>query len=424
MSEVNYKFHKYQTKMNNISDPSKKNIYLQKMKYYLNLEEKVPTKNLKKPEPLKMKYERNINIMNPINTIGYGVMKEGELLQPISFERRPLRKHDVLIEIYFCGVCHTDWHIILNEWKNSTYPVVAGHEMTGIVLEVGSSVTKFKKNSKVALTPNYNSCRICERCNDREEQYCLNGATHIYNANDRLVEEEKRNVKPTGPTTYGGYSNLMVVDEYFLFSLPEGMPMDRSAPLLCAGLTMYTPIKNLKIKEGQKLGIAGIGGLGHLGIKIGKAFGARVTALTTTLWKLKDSKRLGADESILVKDTIQMKKNENTLDFIIDTIPFAHDLNPYINLLKTKGILYIIGPLFPQIADYSNIIPNGKVIMGSNTGGTFDTEEMLKFCSTNNILPEINIISFEELNGTHDELIKSSEKAKYRFVIDVSSIYK
>jgi uncharacterized zinc-type alcohol dehydrogenase-like protein len=248
-----------------------------------------------------------------IETIGYGVLKDPlisaksdgskplnkDIIETVNFNRRNLRNDDVLIDIEYCGVCHSDWHTMLNEWKHTHYPTITGHEITGIVSDIGSQVIKFKVGDRVAAGPTYNSCRTCPECHEGHEQYCEKGTTEIYNMHDREVYDLD---KPTGPITYGGYSNLLVINENYVIKVPDNISLDVASPILCAGVTTYTPFKYNKIGKGHKVGVAGIGGLGHMAIKFAKMLGAEVIALTRTPWKIEDSIRLGADDSVLVTD--------------------------------------------------------------------------------------------------------------------------
>lgn len=257
---------------------------------------------LMKPQPTNTKEYENYESDN-IPVIGYGVVKQPktdkQASQPVLFERRNLRDDDVLVQILYCGVCHSDWHVMLNEWKNTKYPIVTGHEITGIVTDVGKNVVEFNVDDRVAVGVTVNSCLSCKECKEGHEQYCAKGTTETYNMPDRLPMDLD---KPTGPITQGGYSNYIVVKKHFVVKVPSDLSLELAAPLLCAGITTYCPLKYFKIGKGHKVGIAGIGGLGHLAIQFAKALGAYVVALTTTEWKLEDSIRLGADDAVLMTD--------------------------------------------------------------------------------------------------------------------------
>lgn len=439
MSNIDYKLKKYQEKIDSTKNESKKQTYSLKLNQYKNMKGgelkqgdinpnnsvsetsivKIGSRTeiLRIPTPINpVQYHPQMNQQNnSFNVFGYGAINKYSKLIPVEFDRRQPREKDVVFEIKFCGVCHSDWHVILDEWKNSKYPIVTGHEMTGIVTQVGSGVTRFKVGEKVALSPLYNSCRHCENCNAGYEQYCKNDTTETYNMYDRLPGE----LKQRGPVTQGGYSNVMVADEYYVFKLPENLPMDRAAPLLCAGTTVYSTILINRMQPGQTLGIVGIGGLGHLLIKIAKAMGIRVIAITTTEWKLGAAKELGADDSVLSKDLEKLEKMKGTLDFIVDTIPFRHDINKNLELLKLFGIYTIVGCFFDIDTDGNEMIREGKVIRGSNIGSIASTTQFLDFCSKHNILPETQTITLDQVNGTRDKLVKS--EARFRYVIDIDA---
>ena len=418
------KINKYEHKKVNTANNDKIKLYQSKIDSYQKLKTQENDINLEaglqKPKKISLaQYELDIDT-DPIKTIGYGTDHRDHDLVLMDFDRRAARDDDVVILILFCGVCHSDWHVILNEWKNTKYPMIVGHEITGIVVKVGQSVKKFKINDRVAVGPNYNSCRKCHQCKTGHEQYCENDVTETYNMPDRKISDD---LKPTGPITYGGYSNIIVVSEHFVFKLPDDASLDAVAPLLCAGVTMYTPLKELKIGKGSKVGIAGIGGLGHIGIKIARKIGAEVIALTRTQEKLSDAIALGASESLLMSDTDAVKLHENTCDLIIDTIPFNHDITPYLNLLKINGgILWIVGSFFTIATDFDIVNRKGKIIRGSSTAGTIDTQEFLNFCIKENLYPEVEIINIRDINKTHHYLVTS--KVRYRYVIDMTSIYK
>lgn len=353
----------------------------------------------------------------PIKAIGYGTDSKHHPLVLMDFDRRAPRPDDVVIQILYCGVCHSDWHVILNEWKNSKYPVIVGHEITGQIVKVGSAVTKLKIGDKVAVGPNYNSCLRCNQCNQGFEQYCENDVTETYNMPDRIPTE----LKPTGPITYGGYCNVIVAREHFVLKLPDNAPLDKIAPVLCAGATMYTPLKTLRIGSSSKVGIAGIGGLGHIGLKFAKAVDAEVYALTRTPDKLDNSLKLGADVALLVTDMDSLNPYHGKLDLIIDTIPFNHDFMPYINLLKPNGgTLWVVGSFFTMATDFDLVNRQGKIIRGSSTAGIADTQEIIDICSKFNIYPEIQLINIKDINETHNAIVTS--KVRYRYVIDMSTL--
>lgn len=418
---LDLKVKKYKAKKNLTVDIDKINLYQSKIDYYtqMNNQNGGFDGKLKLPSPFKLNngYVLNPN-NNPINAIGYGTNHRDNPLVLMNFDRRRPRNDDVVIQILYCGICHSDWHVILDEWKNTKYPTIVGHEITGLVMKVGSAVKKFKVNDKVAVGPNYNSCRKCAQCKSGHEQYCINDVTETYNMPDRIGNE----LKPTGPITYGGYSNVIVVSEHFVFKLPDNMPLDVAAPLLCAGVTMYTPLKELNVKPGMKIGIAGIGGLGHIGIKIAKAFRSTVVALTRTPDKVKDAIRLGADISLLVSDMDSLKPHEGTCDLIIDTIPFDHDMSPYLNLLKNNGgVLWIVGSFFTMATDFNIVNRKGKIIRGSSTAGVPDTQEFIDFCAKYQIYPQIVLIDIKDINGTHKSIV--TNEIRYRYVIAMETIY-
>lgn len=384
----------------------------------INLSLQIPNPDLQKPEVLKSAdYQLDINSDHAIKAIGYGTLRHDYPLMLMEFERRVPEDDDVVIEILYCGVCHTDWHVIRNEWKNSKYPIIVGHEIVGTVVKIGSNVSRFQIGDSVALGPNYNSCRQCSQCNTGFEQYCLNDVTETYNMPDRKLGE----IKPTGPVTQGGYSNIIVANQYYLLKIPNSAPLDRVAPLACAGATVYTPLKYSGVQPGNRIGIAGCGGLGHFGIKLAKALGFEVIALTRTKEKLNDLKRLGADQALYVPDADSLQAYEMTFDLIIDTIPFNHDLMPYLNLIKPHGTLWIVGSFFTMATDFDITNRKGRIIRGSSTAGISDTQELVDLCINNDIYPEIQVIKIKDINATHEKLVTS--QVRYRYVIDMSTIY-
>lgn len=401
----------YRNKLNNATDPDKKKLYQKKIDYYQSLE-------LKKPTSYSLQnYVLKLDDPIAIPALGYGTKHRDLPLELMDFERRVPKEDDVVIQIQYCGVCHSDWHVILDEWRNTKYPTIVGHEITGIIVKIGALVKKFKTGDLAALGPNYNSCRNCSQCKSGFEQYCLNDVTETYNMPDRFIGERK----PTGPVTYGGYSNIIVVNENYVIKLNPDAKLDLIAPLLCAGSTMYTPLKYLNIKKGDKVGIAGIGGLGHLGIKLSKLFGAYVVAITHTSEKLDSSIKLGADAALLVTDMDSLKPHNMSFDLIIDTIPFNHDLYPYINLMKPNRTLWIVGSMFDMVTQFNYVNRHGVIIRGSSTAGIADTQELVDLCVKNNVYPDIEVIKIQEINKTHQNLLLN--KVRYRYVINISSIY-
>lgn len=349
-----------------------------------------------------------------MSTKGVGVLGESEPLKIVEFDRRALKNDDIHIKIMYVGVCHSDWHHIHNDWKDSKYPMVPGHEIVGQVLTVGVDVVKFKPGQAVAVGTIVDSCMKCKNCHKSQEQYCLNTATETYNGNERLPNELGN---PTGPITFGGWSTDIVVKEHFVFDISHIDQLERAAPLLCAGITVYAPLKQFKAGRGHKIGVAGIGGLGHMAVKFAKAFGAKVVALTTTEWKLEDSRLLGADDAVLVSE---MEVYEGKLDLILCTIPTRHNLEPYLKLLKTGGCMYILGALEPLEVHGGTLSWNNLAVKSSQVGGVHETQEMIDFCHYHDILPDVQIIEASDLQNTFDGLVE--RKVRYRYIVDASTI--
>lgn len=347
-----------------------------------------------------------------IKSKGYVATSSTSLLVPFSFERRELRPHDVLIEILYCGVCHSDIHQARNEWKRSNYPMVPGHEIVGKVSKIGKKVTKFKEGDIVGVGCMVDSCQKCENCKLGLDQYCLNGSTYTYNSKDKV----------TGEPTYGGYSNNIVVTENFILKIPKKLVTKSSAPLLCAGITTYSALRHWKVKKGDKVGIIGLGGLGHVAIKIAKAMGAYVVVFTTSPQKEKDALRLGAHEVVASTNTKEMEKHIASFDFLLSTIPTTHDFNPYIKLLKLDKTLTILGAMEPIQTPIDGGLLAGKRrnIAGSDIGGIAETQEMLNFCAKHNITCDVEVINIQDINKAYERMKKSD--VKYRFVIDLSSL--
>lgn len=350
--------------------------------------------------------------MNTINVKAYGTEAADAPLQGLSIPRREVAAHDVKIEILYCGVCHSDLHTARNEWHNTIYPNVPGHEIVGKVVSVGSHVKKFKVGDTVGIGCIVDSCRECQYCNDGLEQFCETGMTGTYNAPDKYLP----NIQ-----TYGGYSESIVVDENYVLSIPENLDLAATAPLLCAGITTYSPLKHWNVGPGKTIGIVGIGGLGHMGIKIAKAMGAHVVAFTTSESKFKEAQRLGADEVVLSSDPEQMNKFRGKLHFILDAVSAEHDINAYLSLLRVDGSLALVGaPEQPLPVAAFSVILGRKSFAGSMIGGIAETQEMLDFCGKHNITADIEMIDMNQINEAYDRLLKGD--IKYRFVIDMASL--
>jgi alcohol dehydrogenase (NADP+) len=343
-------------------------------------------------------------------TGAYAAQSATTPLQPFALERREPGPKDIQIEILYCGVCHSDLHTARNEWTNTIYPVVPGHEIVGRVTKVGSAVTTYKAGDAVGVGCMVDSCRTCASCKEGLENYCENGATFTYNSEDKHI----------GGLTYGGYSQSVVVDERFVLRIPDGMDLAGAAPLLCAGITTYSPLRHWKVAKGQKVGVVGLGGLGHMGVKLAHAMGAHVALFTTSTHKVEDAKRLGASEVVHSKNPEQMEKHANSFDFILDTVSAAHDVNAYLNLLKRDGALVLVGaPENPIPVAAFSMIPKRRELSGSMIGGIPETQEMLDFCGEHGIVSDIEIIPIQKINEAYERMLKSD--VKYRFVIDISS---
>lgn len=342
----------------------------------------------------------------------YGATAATADLKPLDIERRAVGKDDVKIDITYCGVCHSDIHTVRNEWNGSTYPVVPGHEIIGRVVEVGNAVNKYKVGDLVGVGCMVDSCQTCSSCKQDLEQFCENGATFTYNSPDKHIEDKQ---------TYGGYSTSVVVDEKFVLSIPENLDEAAAAPLLCAGITTWSPLSHWKVKKGDKVGVIGLGGLGHMGVKFANALGAHVVMITTSPEKGKDAKRLGAHEVLVSKDEEEMKKHKNSFDFILNTIPVGHEMDPYLGLLKIDATMVLVGAIEP-LKPFSggNIIMGRKRIAGSLIGGIKETQEMLDFCGKHNITSDIELINIQDINTAYDRV--TSNDVKYRFVIDMKSL--
>lgn len=346
-----------------------------------------------------------------IKSHGYAAQSSNVPLQPFQFERRAPREHDVLMEILYCGVCHSDIHQARNEWGGAIFPMVPGHEIVGKVLQVGSKVKKFKEGDIAAVGCLVDSCRDCASCKTGLEQYCEKGFVATYNS------YEKDGKTPT----FGGYSNNIVVDEAFMLKVPPNLDLSKVAPLLCAGITTYSPLRHWQVKAGQKIGIIGLGGLGHMGVKFGHAFGAHVVVFTTSPNKVEDALRLGANEVVISKNANEMKKHINSFDFILNTVSAPIDLNPYLELVKRDGVFVVVGVApEPSTIQQTNLIFKRRSVAGSLIGGLPETQEMLDFCGKHNITCDVEMIPIQKINEAYERTIKAD--VKYRFVIDMKSL--
>lgn len=349
--------------------------------------------------------------MNKLTVKAFGTEAPEANLKQMSINRRAVTARDVEIDILYCGVCHSDLHTARNEWHGTIYPNVPGHEIVGRITKTGSQVSRFKVGDLAGVGCMVDSCRECESCKAGLEQYCENGNVQTYNGHEKHLNQQ----------TFGGYSERIVVDEDFVLHIPENLDLAATAPLLCAGITTYSPLRHWNVGEGMKVGIVGIGGLGHMGVKLAKAMGAYVVVITTSASKVEDAKRLGADEVVLSGDEEQMKNNAGTLHFILDCVSAQHDINAYLRLLKRDGQLTIVGaPEHPLPVAAFSLIPGRKSFSGSLIGGIRETQEMLDFCGRHNITSDIELISMQDINEAYDRLLKGD--VKYRFVIDMASL--
>ena len=350
--------------------------------------------------------------MNSTHTKAFGTNSPTDNLKQMTIERRMLTAKDIEIEILYCGVCHSDLHTANNDWGGSIYPVVPGHEIVGKITNVGSEITRFKIGDLAGVGCLVDSCRTCDSCKKDLEQYCLTGSTGTYNGKDKHL----------GGRTFGGYSEKIVVDEHFVLKVPSNLNLAAVAPLLCAGITTWSPLKHWNVKEGSKVAVVGLGGLGHMAIKLAKGLGATVTLFSRTAEKIADAKELGADEVIISTNAEQMEAVKGKFDLIIDTVPYVHDVNPYVTTLNIDGTLVLVGYLggLEPILNTVPLILGRKSIAGSLIGGIAETQEMLDFCGEHNIVSEIELIKMQDINEAYDRMVKSD--VKYRFVIDMASL--
>ena len=347
------------------------------------------------------------------NSKAYAAASATSLLADTTIARRDPTEHDVQIEILFCGICHSDLHSVRNEWSEfmpTVYPIVPGHEIVGRVTKTGAAVTQYKTGDLVAVGCLVDSDRTCPQCQAGLENFCPNQKL-TFNSPDKYL----------GGVTYGGYSDSIVVDEHFVLRVPSNLDPAGSAPLLCAGITTYSPMRHWGVTKGKKVGVVGLGGLGHMAVKIAHALGAHVVAFTTSPNKREDALRLGADEAVVSRNADEMKKHAGSFDFILDTVSAEHDINAYINLLGIDGNLTLVGiPPKPLSVVAFGLIAGRHSLSGSNIGGLPETQEMLDFCGTHNITADVEVIPIQKVNEAYERLVKSD--VKYRFVIDMASI--
>lgn len=345
------------------------------------------------------------------STKAYAAQNNTDPLAPFTIDRRDPKPHDVQIQILYCGVCHSDLHFVKNDWGMTTYPLVPGHEIVGKITAVGSHVKKFKVGDLAGIGCLVDSCRTCDNCKDGLEQYCTNGMVGTYGGQE----------KDGSGATHGGYSKSILAHEDFVLHISDKLDLAATAPLLCAGITTYSPLKHWKVGKGTRVGILGLGGLGHMGVKIAAAMGAEVTMLSHTPSKEADAKRLGAHQFILTSDEEQVKKVTGYFDFILDTVSAEHDYNFYLGLLRSSGTMVCVGlPTIPVQIPVFNLVFGRKSIGGSLIGGLPETQEMLDFCAKHNIVSDIELIAMKDINTAYERLLKSD--VKYRFVIDMSTL--
>ncbi|MDH4656860.1 MULTISPECIES: NAD(P)-dependent alcohol dehydrogenase [unclassified Pseudomonas] len=343
--------------------------------------------------------------------IGYGAHESHAQLKPLSFERRALRDDDVAIEIAYCGVCHSDMHYVHNDWNSTRFPCVPGHEIVGQVTAVGPAVTRYKLGDRVAVGCMVDSCQQCAACEAQEEPHCSHGMTPTYNGLDRI----------SGEVNYGGYSQHIVVREQFVLRMPEALDPRFAGPLLCAGITVWTPLREHGVGAGTRLAVVGLGGLGHMGVKLAVALGAEVTVITTSPGKADDARALGAHHVLLSTDPQAMKGAASSFDLILDTIPRTHNVNPYLMLLGRHGKLVLVGALEPLEPIHGALLAiNNRSIAGSLIGGLTQTQELLDFCAEHQVLPSCEMIDIQDINTAFERMERND--VKYRFVIDMASL--
>ncbi len=351
-----------------------------------------------------------------IKAVGYAINKKGRKLKPFRFKRRNVGPNDVLVNVLYCGICHSDIHKVRNEWKNTIYPMVPGHEIVGRVISTGKAVRRLKVGDIVGIGCMVGSCGKCDMCMAGQEQFCEKGAVMTYNSKDPMGG---------GGHTYGGYSNNMIADERFVLKLSPMSDLAAVAPLMCAGITTYSPLKRWRAGPGKRVGIVGLGGLGHMAVKLAHSMGAHVTVFTTSKGKIKDAKRLGANDVVLSDNKKLMESRKGSIDLIIDTVSAMHDVDAFISLLAPNGTIVLLGLPensyeHPYQIKPGSLIFGNRSVSGSNIGGIRETQEMLDYCAKHKIVPDIELIPIQKVNEAFDRAVRSD--VKYRFVIDMSSL--
>lgn len=346
-----------------------------------------------------------------MKALGYAAQKASAPLAPYHFERREVRANDVSIEILYCGVCHSDLHQAKDDFGFGLYPMVPGHEIVGQVLDVGQAVTKFKVGDKVAVGCFVDSCLECDQCKKGDEQFCREGVTMVFSSEDKI----------SGGFTDGGFSKHIVVQEHFVLSIPDKLEISTAAPILCAGITTYSPLKNYNIQKGSRVGIIGLGGLGHMAIKLAKAMGATVTVITRSESKIPVAEEYGADHVLMSSNGSAMQSATGSLDMIIDTVPVKHSVDPYVTLLDVKGVLVIVGQIGPiEETNAAALLFGNKSVAGSMVGGLADTQEVLDFCAKYDIQPVCEMIAIDQINEAFERLERG--EIAHRFVIDMKTL--
>ncbi len=345
-----------------------------------------------------------------MKTPAYAAFSAKTPLAPYTIERREPGPHEVLIDILYCGICHTDIHMARDEWGGSVFPMVPGHEIVGRVARTGSHVTKWSVGDVVGVGCFVDSCRECGPCRGGEEQYCDKGMVLTYNS----YEKDGRT------PTYGGYSTRITVDESYVLKIPPGMPLERTAPLLCAGITTYSPLRHFGVKPGDRVGVIGLGGLGHMGVKIAKAMGARVTVLSHSPGKRDEALRLGAEDFLATVEAGVFRKNAKRFDFLLDTVSAKHDYNEYLGLLRHDGTMVLVGIPEPTALSAGSLVMQRRRLAGSLIGGIRETQEMLDFCAEHKVYSDVEVIPIGKINEAYDRVVKSD--VRYRFVIDIASL--